>query len=100
MLSFATYKLPHPLEEKIVIIIGFKENADLSSLFMKTGLKLVSNNNVKAIQLLFIACSYYLNHLTQIKNKWSELSGIKETSYELESNELLRKSIFDKSNKL
>lgn len=100
LLSFATYKLPHPLEEKIVIIIGFKPNADFSSLFMRLALKLVPDNNVKAIQLLFIACSYYLKDLTQIKNKWTELSGVKETSYEIKSNELLRKSIFDKSDKL
>ena len=99
-LSFATYKLPHPLEDKIVIIIGFKENSDLSGLFLKMGLKLVPDNSVRAIQLLFIACSYYLKHLSQIQNKWRELTGIKETSYELESNELLRKSIFDKSDKL
>jgi DNA-directed RNA polymerase subunit L len=100
LLSFATYKLPHPLEDKITVIIGFKENTDLNGLFTRFGFKTTSDNSVKAIQLIFIACSYYLNHLSQIKNKWTELTGIKETSYELESNDLLKTSYYDKSEKI
>lgn len=100
LLAFATYKLPHPLEDKIVVIIGFKENTDLNGLFSRFGFKTTSDHSVRAIQLLFIACSYYLNHLTEIKNKWTELTGIKETSYELEDNILLKKSYYDKSEKM
>jgi len=100
LLSFATYKLPHPLEDKIMIIIGFKENTDLNSLFQKMGLKVVSNNNDKAIQLLFLACSYYLVDLTKIKTKWTELTNVNTTSYKIEDNELLKNSIWDKSQKI
>ena len=49
---------------------------------------------------IFAVLGYYLNHLSQIKNKWTELTGIKETSYELESNDLLKTSYYDKSDKI
>ena len=99
LLSFATYKLPHPLEDKIVIIIGFKEDTDLNGLFTRFGFKSTSDDTVKAIQLMFITCSYYLKHLSQISNEWSSQSAIVKSSFELaEGNEFLTSSYYDKSN--
>ena len=98
LLTFATYKLPHPLEDKIVIIIGFKENVDLNGLFTRFGFKSTSDNIVKAIQLMFITCSYYLKHLSQITTEWSNVSSIVKSSFELaEGNELLTSSYYNKS---
>jgi DNA-directed RNA polymerase subunit L len=101
LLSFASYKLPHPLEDKIVIIIGFKEGIDLNSLFKEYDLQASIRHDVRAIQLLFIACSHYLKDLDQISKQWSEISKIEEPSYELNAeNELLISSILDKSHKI
>jgi DNA-directed RNA polymerase subunit L len=101
MLSFASYKLPHPLEEKIVIIVGFKDGVDLNGLFKEYDLKPTVKPDVQAVQLLFIACSHYLNDLEKIKHAWSEKSGITEASYELNSeNKLLFSSNQDRSNKI
>jgi DNA-directed RNA polymerase subunit L len=101
LLSFASYKLPHPLEDKIVIIIGFKEGIDLNGLFREYDLQPSIRHDVRAIQLLLIACSHYLNDLNQISKQWSEIAKIEETSYELNAeNELLLSSILDKSHKI
>ena len=101
LLSFASYKLPHPLEEKIVIIIGFKEGIDLNGLFREYDLQASIRHDVRAIQLLLIACSHYLNDLDQISKQWSEIAQIEETSYELNAeNELLFSSILDKSHRI
>jgi len=101
LLSFASYKLPHPLEEKIVIIIGFKEGVDLNGLFKEYDLQASVRHDVQAIQLLFIACSHYLKDLDQISHQWNELAQIKDTSYELnEENENLFSSILEKRHKI
>jgi DNA-directed RNA polymerase subunit L len=101
LLSFASYKLPHPLEDKIVIIIGFKEGIDLNNLFKEYDLQPSIRHDVRAIQLLLIACSHYLNDLEQLSKQWSEIAQIDETSYELNAeNELLISSILDRSHKI
>lgn len=101
LLSFASYKLPHPLEEKIVIIIGFKQGIDLNSLFKEYDLQSSIRHDVRAIQLLLIACSHYLKDLDQISTQWSEITQIEGTSYELnEESENLFSSSLDKSHKI
>lgn len=101
MLSFASYKLPHPLEEKIVIIVGFKDGVDLNGLFKEYDLKPTIKHDDQAVQLLFIACSHYLKDVEQIKRDWSAKSGITEASYELNpENLLLISSKHDRSNKI
>ena len=97
-LNFGTYKMPHPLEDKITIYIGFKEGVSLNSIFGKYGLKSdISNEIDMAIQVVFLACSSYLSDLSKLKSNWTELTGINETSYLVNpDNEFLSISSFDK----
>lgn len=97
MLSFGSYKMPHPLEEKIVVVMGFKEGADFSKLFAKFGLKSGADEINRAIQCLFIVCSYYLKIIGTMKADWKGLSQIQEASFSLANHELLRGSYYDKS---
>jgi DNA-directed RNA polymerase subunit L len=97
-LNFGTYKMPHPLEDKITIYIGFKDGVSLSGVFAKYGLKSDLTNEIDmAIQILFLACSSYLSDLSKLKTNWTEVSGIHTTSYLVNpDNEVLSGSVFDK----
>jgi DNA-directed RNA polymerase alpha subunit/DNA-directed RNA polymerase subunit L len=97
-LNFGTYKMPHPLEDKITIYIGFKDGVSLSGVFAKYGLKSDLTNEIDmAIQVVFLACSSYLSDISKLKSNWTEVSGISNTSYLVNpDNEYLSASIFDK----
>lgn len=97
LLNFATYRSPHPLEERIIITIGFKEGVDLTGVFSKVGLKAATHENDKAIQCMFMACSAYLKQIETMKADWTKYTNIRETSFSLADKELLRTSYYDRS---
>jgi DNA-directed RNA polymerase subunit L/DNA-directed RNA polymerase alpha subunit len=101
-LSFASYRMPHPLEEKIVISVGLNKSKDIINLFSRFGFNSTVDDVDTAINFMFIAMSAYLFKLEALKEEWSGYTGIRDTSFEVDSVELReckdfdRKTIFNK----
>jgi DNA-directed RNA polymerase subunit L len=96
-LTFASYKMPHPSEEKIVIVVGIDHTKDLSNLFGKFGYNPTLRDEDSAINCMFMAMSAYLYKLDILLSKWSEISGVTDTSFEVADIELKECKDYDRN---
>jgi DNA-directed RNA polymerase alpha subunit/DNA-directed RNA polymerase subunit L len=94
-LQFAAYKMPHPLEERIVISIGLETGKDYTTLFSRFGMPLAVKNSDIAIGLMLLAISAYLNKLSLIKTDWTTVSGVSLSSFIIDDESLV-KSDYDR----
>jgi DNA-directed RNA polymerase subunit L len=94
--TFATYKMPHPLEEVITIIVGIDNAKDYLTLFSRYGLPLASNPIDIAINLIVLSINSYLSKVTILKQNWSDITKIVNTSFDIFTNDILTKFTYDR----
>jgi len=93
--TFVTYKMPHPLEEVITIIVGIDNSKDYMSLFSRHNLPLANNSTDIVINLIILAINAYLSKVSILKQNWTELTQINTNSFDISNNPLLKKITYD-----
>ena len=93
--TFATYKMPHPLEELIVIIIGIDNKKSFSKLFSQYALPLATEPMDIAINLIILSINAYLSKVAILKKNWSEITSIHNTSFDILNNQQLTNINYD-----
>jgi DNA-directed RNA polymerase subunit L/DNA-directed RNA polymerase alpha subunit len=93
--TFATYKMPHPLEEAILIIVGIDNTKSFSKLFSQYALPLATEPMDIAINLIILSINAYLSKVAILKKNWSEITSIHNTSFDIINNTYLTDIKYD-----
>jgi DNA-directed RNA polymerase subunit L len=96
--TFATYKMPHPLEETITIVVGIDTTKDYLTLFSRYGLPLATNSIDIVVNLIILSINSYLSKIAILKQNWSEITTVKTNSFEIANNPILNKFTYDLRN--
>jgi DNA-directed RNA polymerase subunit L len=96
--TFATYKMPHPLEETIIIIVGIDNKKDYLTLFSRYGLPLATKPIDIVINLLILSINAYLSKVAILKQNWTEITKINKNSFEITKNPILNNYTYDLRN--
>jgi DNA-directed RNA polymerase subunit L len=96
--TFATYKMPHPLEETITIVVGIDNSKDYLNLFSRYGLPLATNSTDIVINLIILSINSYLSKVAILKQNWSHITNITTNSFEIANNPILNKFTYDRRN--
>ena len=94
--TFATYKMPHPLEETITIVVGIDNTKDYLTLFSRYGLPLATNSTDIVINLIILSINSYLSKVAILKQNWTDITKIKTNSFEIANNPILNKLTYDR----
>jgi len=81
--NFATYKMPHPLEETITIILGIDNTKDYLTLFSRYGLPLATNPIDIAINLIILSINSYLSKVAILKRNWTDITRMNTNSFDI-----------------
>jgi DNA-directed RNA polymerase subunit L len=94
--TFATYKMPHPLEETITIVVGIDNSKDYLTLFSRYGLPLATNSIDVVINLIILSINSYLSKVAILKQNWSDITKITTNSFDIANNPILNKFTYDR----
>jgi DNA-directed RNA polymerase subunit L len=93
--TFATYKMPHPLEETITVVVGIDNKKDYLTLFSRYGLPLATNPVDIVINLLILSINSYLSKVAILKQNWTDITKINTNSFEITNIPILNKFTYD-----
>ena len=96
--TFATYKMPHPLEETITVVVGIDNTKDYLTLFSRYALPLATNPADIVINLIILSMNAYLSKVAILKQNWSDITKITTSSFEIVNNPILNKFTYDRRN--